>query len=53
MNKAWHDKHVMPADASLEKRIRWHQKHAKACACRPVPAAILEEMRKRGLPLTT
>jgi hypothetical protein len=37
----------MPARPSLEQRLRWHVAHAKACACRKMPASIQAELRKR------
>jgi hypothetical protein len=49
VNKKWHDKHRMPANATIEKQIQWHTKHAKNCGCRPIPESVLTEMKKRGL----
>jgi hypothetical protein len=49
LNKAWHEKHKMPANATLEQRIRWHLAHRKHCACRPVPSKLADVMRARGL----
>lgn len=39
-NKAWHAQHPMPKNPTLAQRLAWHQAHATACACRPVPPAI-------------
>jgi hypothetical protein len=47
MNAAWHRKHVMPKNASLEQRLAWHRGHQKACACRPIPPKLLAEMNAR------
>lgn len=49
MNKAWHDKHPMPKNPTIEQRIEWHLAHQKNCACREIPAKLLEEMKKRGI----
>jgi hypothetical protein len=49
MNKAWHEKHPMPPKATFEQRVKWHTAHAKQCACRPIPAKLLERMKERGL----
>ncbi len=49
LNKSWHDQHKMPAKASLEQRMRWHQEHQRNCACRPIPAKLLKTMKDRGL----
>jgi hypothetical protein len=48
-NKAWHEKHRMPARATLEQRIRWHLQHHKHCACRPIPPKLAAAMEARGL----
>ena len=47
INGVWHRKHIMPKNPTLEQRIRWHIAHAKHCACRPIPAALLAETEKR------
>ena len=39
----------MPKTPTLEQRVRWHVAHAAACACREIPAKIVEELRKRGV----
>jgi hypothetical protein len=36
INKAWHEAHRMPKNATVEQRIAWHEGHMKHCACRPV-----------------
>ena len=40
INKNWHDKNIMPKNASEEERIKWHLAHAKNCACRPIPPKL-------------
>jgi hypothetical protein len=47
VNKAWHDKHRMPANASLEVRSRWHLAHRENCRCRKMPATVVAYLRKR------
>lgn len=47
MNKEWHEHHRMPANATLDQRIAWHIEHTKHCQCRPMPANIIEEIKKR------
>jgi hypothetical protein len=47
LNKAWHERHPMPAKATREERVRWHVAHAEACGCRPMPKS-LEALARRG-----
>jgi hypothetical protein len=47
LNAAWHRQHPMPKNPTLAQRLRWHVAHAKACACREMPPAIKEALRKR------
>lgn len=49
LNKAWHEKHVMPENPTLKQRMKWHAAHQKHCACRPVPAGLLKQMKEKGL----
>jgi hypothetical protein len=49
LNATWHKANRMPAKPSLDQRIAWHVAHAKACACRAVPAGILKELQRRGI----
>jgi hypothetical protein len=49
LNKAWHEKHKMPAKATLQQRIRWHLQHRKHCGCRPIPAKLAAAMRAKRL----
>lgn len=51
IDKEWHLNNKMPKNATLEARIKWHQEHQKHCHCRPIPAKLLNEMRKRDLSL--
>lgn len=48
-NKRWHARHRMPLRATLDQRLAWHLAHAKACACRSIPASVRREMRARGI----
>ena len=50
LNASWHEANRMPARASLDERVEWHLAHAKACACRGLPAGILKELERRGIP---
>lgn len=49
INKAWHEKNKMPANATFEQRVKWHLAHKINCSCRPIPAKLAEEMKKRGI----
>jgi hypothetical protein len=49
LNRAWHEKHRMPANATLDQRIRWHLAHRRECGCRPIPARLAATMKARGL----
>ena len=53
INKAWHEAHKMPRDATLEQRLEWHLKHAANCECREIPKSILRELEARGLSVPT
>ncbi len=44
LNKEWHLKHRMPANATIEQRIAWHVEHQKNCSCRPIPKKLLEKI---------
>jgi hypothetical protein len=50
MNLKWHERHVLPKRASLEQRIAWHREHQAECACRPIPARLLEHMKAQSSP---
>jgi hypothetical protein len=47
LNAKWHEAHRMPGKASLDERVAWHLAHAKACACRKMPASITAEVERR------
>jgi hypothetical protein len=49
INKAWHEKNKMPKNPTFEQRVKWHLEHHKNCSCRPIPAKLAEEMKKRGM----
>lgn len=49
INKAWHLKHKMPENPTMEQRIKWHLAHAKNCGCRKIEGKIAEEMTRRGI----
>jgi len=51
INKEWHEKNIMPKNATFEQRVKWHLEHQKNCACRPIPEKLLEKMLKRGIKL--
>ena len=49
INEAWHRADAMPPNAKFEPRAYWHMEQEKLCACRPIPAKLAEEMKRRGL----
>jgi hypothetical protein len=54
MNKKWHSEHPMPKKPDLSQRIEWHNAHAKACACRPIPKSVRDAIAKHKiLPVAT
>jgi hypothetical protein len=46
MNAGWHARNPMPKNATMAQRVKWHKAHAKACACRPIPKSVEDEIRK-------
>ena len=48
MNAAWHAENRMPKNATRDQRIDWHVRHAEACACRPAPEALRDDIAKRA-----
>jgi DNA-3-methyladenine glycosylase I len=44
VNAEWHARNAMPRRATEAERIRWHLEHAKECACRPIPNALLRRI---------
>jgi len=43
-NAAWHAKHRMPKNPTVEQRMKWHVTHAKHCGCRPIPPKLAAEL---------
>jgi hypothetical protein len=52
INAAWHAGHVMPRNPTAAERIAWHRAHQAHCACRPIPARLLEQMGRPPGPAT-
>ena len=48
-NRLWHERHRMPAGASMAQRIAWHVAHARNCPCRPIPRGVAAAMAARGV----
>jgi hypothetical protein len=46
VNAAWHGRHRMPKNPSLDQRIAWHTAHQAHCACRAIPSALLSLIRR-------
>lgn len=44
MNEAWHRAHPMPKNPTEDERARWHEAHARACGCRPIPEGLRRKM---------
>ncbi|MCW5922296.1 MAG: hypothetical protein KIS77_08135 [Saprospiraceae bacterium] len=54
INKEWHEQNPMPKNATFEQRVAWHLEHLKNCSCRrELPKKLVEEMKKRGIPIPT
>ena len=49
INKAWHEAHKLPRNATLEERLEWHLEHAAHCDCREMPDKLRSELEARGL----
>jgi len=47
LNKEWHRAHPMPANPTLEQRIKWHLEHQQHCACRKIPGKLAEEIKRK------
>lgn len=47
--KEWHKKNRMPKSATFEQRVQWHLAHQRHCACRSIPANLLERMKRQGI----
>jgi hypothetical protein len=48
INKEWHEKNLMPKNATFEERVKWHLEHQEQCKCAPIPKKLKEEMNKKG-----
>jgi hypothetical protein len=48
INAAWHKQNPMPPRPTAEQRLRWHVAHAKACGCRKLTTAALNELKRRA-----
>lgn len=53
LNAAWHKRHPLPKNPTVEDRMVWHVEHQKHCACRPIPAKLAAKMRVRKQPPRT
>lgn len=49
INREWHLKNRMPKNPTFEQRVKWHLAHKENCNCRPIPAKLLEEMKKQKI----
>ena len=47
LNAEWHKKHPMPKNPTMEQRAKWHLEHYKHCACREIPATVLEYLERK------
>ncbi len=47
INAEWHRAHPMPKNPSRDERARWHQEHADACGCRPIPESVLRAIARQ------
>ncbi|MEK7637615.1 MAG: hypothetical protein AAB402_04505 [Patescibacteria group bacterium] len=45
INAAWHARHHMPKNPTLQQRVVWHIQHTKHCGCRDVPESIKRATR--------
>lgn len=48
VNAAWHRRHLMPKNPTLEQRLTWHAAHARAWLCRDMPRGIPAKLARRG-----
>jgi hypothetical protein len=49
INAEWHEKNIMPKNATFEQRVKWHLEHQKNCSCRPIPEKLLQQMKEKGV----
>jgi hypothetical protein len=47
INKEWHLKNKMPANATDEQRLKWHLAHQKNCSGRPIPGKLLDKVKSK------
>ena len=47
MNAGWHKNNVMPRNATMDQRIKWHIAHARFCACRAMPKTVQAAIDKK------
>jgi hypothetical protein len=47
VNAQWHRHHRMPPDPTLDQRLAWHEAHVHNCGCWPMPASLVDAMRRR------
>jgi len=48
-NTAWHEKHRLPNNLTLDQRMQWHMEHARRCPCPSQDEDILEDLKKSYL----
>jgi len=46
INAAWHNRHPMPKNPTVEQRIAWHTAHQSHCACRAIPSTLLSLLQR-------
>ena len=46
IDREWHEKNRMPKNPTVEQRVQWHLEHGKHCACRPIPAKLLDRVKE-------
>lgn len=51
LNRLWHEANPMPKNPTPEQRMAWHTGHAANCACRAMPAGVIQLFVDRGLPV--
>ncbi len=48
-NIAWHSKHRLPDNPTLDQKVKWHMVHARRCPCPAHDEDILDELNQRYL----
>ncbi len=46
------DEQGLAPKATFAQRVKWHLEHAKHCACRPMPAELLERVKAGGIEIS-